>query len=72
MKRVVGGLNVYREWSLRETLSATLRLDDGTELYWWKAPKCFTEVDGAYRGQRARISVTLNDNNQNPRNVVVL
>lgn len=71
MKVVVGSLNVYRESSLRETLSATLKLDDGKELFWYTAPKCFVDVPNTSM-QNVRIQCTLNDNDRNPRSVVVV
>lgn len=70
MKIVVGVLNVYRESSMRETLSAALKVGNET-LYWYRAPKCFVDVPNI-SSQNVRIQCVLNDNNQNPRHVVVI
>lgn len=73
-KQYTGVLCVYRESSLRGTLSADVRFNDGTVVYWDRAPKCFDDavVDGTKN--LVEIEFTANDDKQcsNPRNVKVL
>lgn len=69
-KEFTGRLCVFRDHGRRETLSATVRLIDGTELYYYKAPKCFDDVVTPLDNVKD-IIFTANPDGSNPRNVCV-
>jgi hypothetical protein len=66
-KTFEGQLIVYRE-PFEEFLRAKVKLDDGTELYYYKAPLQFENVVTA-ESNRCRISFVAYENGSYPRNV---
>lgn len=71
MAKYIGVLCVYRESMMRETLSASLKLENGTELLWDRAPKQFEQVVTG-TNNLVRIELELNDQMQRPRNVKLI
>lgn len=66
-QNVEGVLNVYREHSGRNTLSATLKVGDQT-YYYHTCPKCFSDLNMNY----GRVNVTINDDGSRPNKVTLL
>ena len=72
MKQYIGNLCVYRDGMHRNTLSAILKLEDGQSLYWDRCPKCFLQLIDNGHNNMVKISLKLNDELQNPRQVTVI
>ena len=68
---VTGIVNVFRDGSHRETLSATLKVG-GVKYEYNKAPKVWTELTYGNGSNLFEVCVTINGDGSNPRNTKLI
>lgn len=70
-KTFEGVLNVFRDSSMVEHLSADVKFKDGTSFFWYRSPKCFNELTTG-RNNLLEVSFIADEDGKNPRNVKVI
>lgn len=71
-KKFVGIVNVYRESSLGEYLSADVKTDCGQSFYYYRAPKCFDDLIKDGSKNIIKVEFIANEDGSNPRSVKAL
>lgn len=70
-----GIVNVFRNGSYRDTLSATIKLSDGREFYWDICPKSISDLfffGGPAKSNLFKVAFTASQEGRNPRSVKFL